>query len=197
MNIKRLRQFVTLVALIIALIHLIWPKLAIDSITIVLLLTATIPWLAPIFKSLQFPGGWKVEFQDLQKASDKADAVGLLSPVSKQSEKTNEYSFLLIAEQDPNLALAGLRIELEKKLTTLAISHGHNIQGGGIGKLLRELSNKNMLNNEERSILSDMVSLMNQAVHGAQVDPRAAEWAINIGPRLLKTLEERAQEPWK
>jgi len=197
LNNKSLKQIVTFIALLLALCHLIWPNLAIDFITIVLLIAATIPWLAPLFKSLEFPGGWKVEFQDLQKTSDKADAIGLLSPVTEKSEKETEYSFLLVAEQDPNLALAGLRIELEKKLNTLAFSFGHEIRSRGIGSILREVLNKELINKEEYSILTDMVGLMNQAVHGAQVDKRAAEWAINIGPRLLKTLEERAEGPWK
>ena len=43
----------------------------------------------------------------------------------------------------------------------------------------------------ERSVLADMVGLLNNAVHGAKVDHRAASWAIDVGPRLLKALDER------
>ena len=68
-----LRSLVTLVALLLALSHLIWPTLAIDTVTLVLLVIAIIPWLAPLFKSLEFPGGWKVEFQELQKAAQRAE----------------------------------------------------------------------------------------------------------------------------
>ena len=197
MNNKKLRQIISFLALLLALGHLIWPNLAIDFITVVLLIVAIIPWLAPLFKSLQFPGGWKIEFHDLQKTSNRADAVGLLSPVSNDPEKVSDYSFLLVKEQDPNLALAGLRIAIEKRLNSLAFSFGQEIQSKGIGNILREVLKKKLINEEEYSILTDMVALMNQAVHGAQVDKRAAEWAIDIGPRLLKNLEERAEGPWK
>lgn len=197
MNNKILKQIVTFFALLLALVHLIWPSLGIDFITVVLLAAAIIPWLAPLFKSLEFPGGWKVEFQDLQKASDKADAIGLLSPVNEEAGKEQQYSFMIVSEQDPNLALAGLRIELEKKLNTLAISFGHEIKSRGIGGILREVLDKQLINKEEYSILTDMIGLLNQAAHGAQVDKRAAEWAISVGPRLLETFEERAKGPWK
>ena len=36
-----------------------------------------------------------------------------------------------------------------------------------------------------------MVNMLNAAVHGATVDTQAAEWAINIGPKLLTSLDER------
>jgi len=37
---------------------------------------AVVPWFAPLFKSLEFPGGWKVEFQELQKAAIRAEQAG-------------------------------------------------------------------------------------------------------------------------
>ena len=106
-TIKRLRQIVTLGALVLALAHLLWPDLAIDSVTLVLVAMALVPWLAPIFKSLEFPGGWKVEFQELQRAAQRADAAGLLAPQAT-APGVAEFSFQRAADQDPNLALAGL-----------------------------------------------------------------------------------------
>lgn len=57
----------TLVGLAMALVHLLWPSLAVDAITVTLLAIAVVPWLAPLFKSLELPGGVKVEFQELQR----------------------------------------------------------------------------------------------------------------------------------
>jgi len=42
-----------------------------------------------------------------------------------------------------------------------------------------------------RTVLSDMIGLLNAAVHGAEVDSKAADWAMEVGPRLLKALDER------
>ncbi len=199
MQLTRLRQILTVGALALVVVHLIWPALAIDAATIVLLIIAVLPWLAPLFKSLELPGGWKVEFPDLQKAAEKADSAGLLGPlVSTPSPREDGYSFQTVAQQDPNLALAGLRIEIEKRLEALADVKGITPSRLGVGGLLKELTRQDALSQEERAVLSDMVGLLNRAVHGATVDPRAVDWALQVGPRLLRSLQQRvdkAREP--
>ena len=165
-----------------------WPSLAIDAITLVLLMLAVVPWLAPIFKSLELPGGWKFEFQDLQRASDRAEAAGLLAsqPVAPAATFTLER----IANEDPNLALAGLRIEIEKRLVALAERRGIETRSRGVGQLLRLLSESGALGQQERAALADLTGLLNSAVHGAKLDQRSANWAIEVGPRLLRALDE-------
>jgi len=190
MNVKRLQISITAIAGLIIAIHLIWPSLAIDAITLTLIIVAAIPWLAPLFKSLEFPGGWKVEFKDLAKAKEKADEAGLLAP-SADVNASLEYPFQIVAEDDANLALAGLRIEVERRLRELAQSAGISIQRAGVGRLMRLLFEKEILTKQEYSVLSDMIGLLNAAVHGAEVDSKAADWAMEVGPRLLKALDER------
>lgn len=189
---RSLRQVVTLGALGLALIHLVWPTLAIDAVTLALLVIALLPWLAPIFKSLEFPGGWKVQFQDLQNAAERADKAGLLA--AQPAPPPAEFTFQQLAESDPNLALAGLRIEIEKRLNTLAEKHGIEPRGRGLGQLLRLLTQKQALTPEASSTLADMTGLLNSAVHGASVDPRASNWAISVGPRVLKALDDLANQ---
>ena len=180
-------------ALLLALAHIIWPQLAIDAVALALIVIAILPWLAPLVKSLELPGGWKVEFQDLQKAASRAETAGLLAAEPSQQEAA--FSFQSIASRDPNLALAGLRIEIEKRLSQLADIHALNSRRPmGVGQALRALAQAEVLTNEERSILSDMVNMLNSAVHGAVVDSRAAAWAIDVGPRLLTSLDERVVE---
>lgn len=192
MDVARLRQWVTLGALSIALVHVVFPGLAIDAVALVLVIVAVVPWLAPLFKSLQLPGGWKVEFQDLQKVAAKADDAGLLSPpVSPEPE----YAFQSVADRDPNLALAGLRIELEKRLVRLAEAHDIGTHMQGMARLLRELARRGILSEDEESVLSDLVHLLNAAVHGASVDPRATEWAMDVGPQLIQSFEEKLAQP--
>ena len=190
MNVKRLQIGITAIAGLIIIIHLIWPSLAIDAITLTLIIVAIIPWLAPLFKSLEFPGGWKVEFKDLAKAKEKADEAGLLAP-SADVNASLEYPFQIVAEDDANLALAGLRIEVERRLRELAQSAGISIQRASVGRLMRLLFEKEILTKQEYSVLSDMIGLLNAAVHGAEVDSKAADWAMEVGPRLLKALDEK------
>jgi len=192
-HLTRLRYTVTLCSLLLALAHLLWPSISIDAITLVLVVIAILPWLTPLVKSLELPGGWKIGFQELQKAASRADTAGLLAAEAPKAEES--FSFQAIASRDPNLALAGLRIEIEKRLAELAeVSGTEQRRAMGIGQLLRNLTQHEVLTNEERSVLSDMVNMLNAAVHGASVDPRSADWAIDIGPRLLTSLDERIGE---
>jgi hypothetical protein len=55
---------ISVAALIAAAAHLIWPSLKIDSVTLALLIVAALPWLAPVFKSIELTGVGKVEFQE-------------------------------------------------------------------------------------------------------------------------------------
>ncbi len=193
-SMDKLRKYISLGALILALLHLIWPSLSIDTITLILIIIAILPWLSPLIKSFEIPGGWKVEFQDLIHTSSRAETAGLLALKSSDEEL---FSFQTIAKQDANLALAGLRIEIEKRLMRLAIANNLNAQKNrpmGIGQLLGVLTKEKILTDEERAILADMINLLNSAVHGAKVDSRSANWAIDIGPRLLTSLDERVDK---
>ena len=189
MDVARLRSWVTLGALAIALAHIVFPKLAIDAVALVLIVVAVVPWLAPLFKSVQIPGGWKVEFQELQDVAAKAGDAGLLSHAPPPTE--TEYAFQSVAQRDPNLALAGLRIELEKRLVRLAEANDIGTAMQGMGRLLSELARRGILSEDEESVLSDLVHLLNAAVHGASVDPRATEWAMDVGPLLIQSFEEK------
>ncbi len=192
MSVKCLQYVITTVAILVAIVHLIWPSLTIDGITVTLIFIALVPWLGPLIRSLELPGGWKVEFQDFERARVQADKAGLLAK-SRGPADQKEYSFQLVADEDPTLALAGLRIEIERRLTDIALSNGQPAQNKGVGRLLRVLGDTGLLSHEQRSVLADMVGLLNAAVHGGSVDSRAAEWALDVGPRLLGTLEEKSQ----
>jgi hypothetical protein len=63
---RRLAILVSAGALLVALVHVLWPDLSIDAVTVVLLAVAAVPWLGPIFKSIELPGGWKFEYQQIQ-----------------------------------------------------------------------------------------------------------------------------------
>jgi len=190
MKVRSLQIVISATALLIAIIHIIKPDLKIDAITLVLIGFAIIPWLAPLIKSIELPGGWKIEYQDLERTRQKVDKVGLLSE-TLSDEDSKKYSFQIIAQDDPNLALAGLRIEIEKRLKRLAEQNNIGTRMQGMARVLDMLSKKGLITFQEKSVISDMIVQLNSAVHGAKVDEHAAEWAIDIGPRILKSLDDR------
>jgi hypothetical protein len=82
---------VSVVALCLAVSHVLWPQLKIDTIVLVLLGAALLPWLAPLIGTIEAPGGWKVQFRELQarvKVSEKrsADASVSASRASRTAE---------------------------------------------------------------------------------------------------------------
>jgi hypothetical protein len=68
------RLLVTGVALAIAAVHLIWPRLKLDSIIVALLVIALLPWLGAVFESLELPGGWKVQYREIQRQLTETQA---------------------------------------------------------------------------------------------------------------------------
>ena len=93
-----------------------------------------------------------------------------------------------IAGTDPNLALVGFRIEVEKRLRELAESQGINVSGG-LRFIFLELRARELLPGSVVSALEDLISLGNQAAHGSAVDPRAAAWVLEKGPDVLAALD--------
>ena len=71
-SVKRVQITITIVASVILIVHHIFPSLNFDEISLILLIIAIIPWVIPIFKTIEFPGGWKVEFQDYEEIEKKA-----------------------------------------------------------------------------------------------------------------------------
>jgi hypothetical protein len=192
---KRIQLTITLGALSVALVHLIFPALVIDGITVTLLAIATVPWLGPLFKAIELPGGVKVEYHDLEQVEKKAEEAGLLAPAKrKQAPPRHIYAFESVAGDDPNLALAGLRIEIESRLRDIALSRKMPAENKPARWLLRELHTNGHLSAKEVSVIEDLLPLLNRAAHGAEVDERASRWALDIGTRLLRALEEKQGE---
>ena len=81
---RRLRIGVTVCATMLAAAHVLRPALNIDSITVALLIAAAIPWLQPIFKSVELPGGFKVELQELKR--EVKEAIGAASSAENKAD---------------------------------------------------------------------------------------------------------------
>src|SRR2546425_11491566 len=71
------------VAILLAMAHLGFLKLSIDPTTVLLLALALLPWLSPLLKSIELPGGVKL---DLREAEKQAEEVGLLTAAPKPPE---------------------------------------------------------------------------------------------------------------
>ena len=53
------------------------------------------------------------------------------------------------------------------------------------------LVDRQIINHEENAALLDMVTTLNRAAHGHGYDDRIGDWAIEFGPKLLESLNEK------
>src|SRR5574342_383544 len=108
---------IPIVAVALAIVHAVWPKLTVDGVTIMLLLIALSPWLGRFIKSLELDRIGKIEFRDfanLEREARAKDVIKDAPPTEKPSPATDQLQEF--ASTNPNLALAGVRIEIERKL---------------------------------------------------------------------------------
>jgi len=186
MSIKKISVGISISAIFLIFIRLIWPNLNIDWITITLIVIAIIPWIAPLLKSLEIPGGWKIEFRDVKNASEKVTS-------GKKFEIAKKRDFITlepIIKHDPSLALVYLRIEIEKRVRKLAEKYNVGTERDSLGHLLRTLHYHKVLPANVFSGLKELVILGNKAAHGTKVSLDAAEWALDSGPRILRVLDD-------
>jgi hypothetical protein len=172
-----IKFLVSITILMVALAH-IFSLIEVDIFVLVLFGFVVIIWLAPalpkFFKAFEFPGGWKIEFQDLRQ----------IAP-----EKQTDQKELLIFDLDPNIAVVALRIEIEKRLRRLALSTDHRPRS--LRQTMDELRRSEILSPSEYSVLNELVVLGNSAAHGADVTESAVHWARDTGPRILAALDKK------
>jgi hypothetical protein len=93
--------------------------------------------------------------------------------------------YRILSEQDPNLALAGLRIEVETMLKNLA--KGFKVPIGerdSTGIIARKLREKGAITSRQAELIKAIVQLCNAAVHGIRVTSSQAEEILDIGEIL-------------
>lgn len=196
------RFIITIVALALTIGHNIWPEVKIDTITLILITVAILPWLASVIKSLELPGGFKIELHDVKAATEKVSTISSKStakalpehPTRRLPEYAEPYEPTIralreVAQTDPRLALVGLRIELEKRLTQLAEAKGIDSSRKSASAIVRALQQKEVMHPEVAVGLSELMSLGNSAAHGAYVTPDAADWALESAPFILSILD--------
>ena len=190
MNNLAVKLFITVGAIVFVIVHLVWPNLLIDAITLGLIVIAILPWLSSLIESAEFPGGWKIKFRDIEAAGEKVASESSIEAPTP----TIEPAFLSIAELDPNLSLVGLRIEIEKRLRSLAKKRSLPKQRS-LNALLDQLSRHHVLKEVSITGLRELIEAGNQAAHGAKVEESVALWALEHGPKILATLDaELARE---
>lgn len=179
----------------IFLTRLIWPNLNIDTTSIILLVLALVPWFIQYIKSLEVTGLGKVELvskEEKAKIQETVNEVGL-SKETPIKEIKNKYSFYNLRYEDPKLALAGLRIELEDVLKKLLKDNNIEIRMSGMRHITNTLINNEVITHKEYTIINDITGILNKAVHGDldEYDSDTFDWVFELGLSLLNSLNSK------
>jgi len=174
------------------------PEFDVDTIDLVLIALAIVPWLAELIRSIELPGGFKIELADVQPAAEvvvqelgaqalnfpPARAIDHKGPAEEATRRLRD-----IAARDPNLALVGAGVEVEKRLRQIAEANGIASERASISRLLSSLTQAEIIPQNVSGALADLAGLRNQAAHGASVSSEASDWVLAILPELLAALD--------
>lgn len=197
MTLKRKTKFIVSgIAISVALIHLIFPGINIDIVIVILLTIAIIPWLDPLFKSIELPWGVSLEYRDLQEIENKAIKAGLINSATDElthesAVEGSEYEFVEMAEKNQHISLVILRIEIEKKLRHIVAKLNIDTKKYSAFPLLDILLSKNILSIAEANVLKDMLTILNRSVQGVENDARISNWVVENGPAIMESLDKK------
>jgi|SRR5690625_1366259 len=182
----------------IFLLRILKPELNIDSISVMLIVLALVPWFIQYIKSLEINDLGKVELitEDQKQAIQKnADEAGILTG-TKENEISNNYTFYNLRYEDPKLALAGLRIELESTLIKLVEKNSLDGQRFGLNKMTNILSKNNIITSGESSLIYDISSVLNRAVHSqlGEYNSETFDWVFDVSLKLLDSLGKKLSD---
>jgi hypothetical protein len=170
----------------------------IDSTSIFLL---TIILISPFIASVR-----KIKYGDFEAEIDPKEVQKIKSDADKHSKiKEDEEdsrpaiyaatdSIRKLAASDPVIALAKLRIELEKLLSRLARINGIDLKKHSLGIIINTLSNREILQINTGKSLADVVSICNRAIHGESISTDSANTIISLGIDLLDKIYWRIQD---
>jgi hypothetical protein len=175
--------------------HLIWPTIKLDTPALFLLALCFLPWLGAIFESVELPGGTKLGYRKrLLQATRKVEDSGLLEDSGAQKssliQKRDPIYWTLI-EQDPNLALAGLRIDIERKLRSIVGISNPDDSLKNLSQVVDIVGTLGLFTKVQTQAMHGILKCLNIAVHGGRVPSEEAAEVVQMGSRLLDSLDKK------
>ena len=114
--------------------------------------------------------------------------------IAKQALPAEDLAFLNVVDQDPGLALSGVRVYMERDLKSAALLHaapGEEVPTG-VRDLTRFLENKGVIQSEKVGPLLRLNSCLNLAVHGSEEwmqSPAVRTWLKEESPKFFRALQ--------
>lgn len=145
---------------------------------------AIVPWVIGLIERISAPGGFEVVFSKIERQLQEAETV----PDSEDID-----AFRYFESSDPNLAIAMLRVQIERRLRKIAEGLFLEVTPKGRPRTLRslaeELGCRGAIPREAVVLLNDLMPVINEAVHGVDVGENGADFALSYGPKILSLLK--------
>jgi len=161
-----------------------------------ILFILSIPFVAQYLRKAKF-AGVEFEFKDEIRETEKLVQLSVEQAVKSESAGEKKIlpfeTFKLSAvrellDSDPVLALAALRIEIERKLKSLVESLDLPIRNElSISKLIEAVRKRQLLSYEQVTALQKIVNMCNKAIHGCLISKTEAREIIDLAEELNRT----------
>lgn len=188
-------KWLTFLGVILIIIHGFWPNFFIvDTITVLLFFILLLPSVAPYLKRAKIPG---VEFEFKEEIQETRKVVQRSVEKAKENERTGKAKILpfetfklsavkkLLESEDFVLALAALRIEIERKLRLAAnFLRLDDKDKMPIFKIVGAMGDRGMLDSDQMVALRRIVIMCNKAIHGSFISKEEAEQIIDLAEKL-------------
>lgn len=187
---------ITIIGIALIIVHGLWSNIfTVDYLTVIILLILSIPFLSQFLKRAKVPGAEfefreeiestkKVVQESVEKAKTKTEGKSKPLPF----ETFNLYTVKRLLNSDPVLALASLRIEIEKKLRlavrpfNLPIERSYELRS-----IIDALKDEDVLSSEQVVALRKIIDMCNKAIHGYEVSPIEAREIVQLTEDLNKS----------
>lgn len=172
-----------------------WEAVRVDGTALALLGMLIVIPIVDLVRKVKL-GDFEAEIGRDEVAKARASASIEISPVPQTTFDDASERVRELLREDPRLALAKVRIELEAALRDLYSATGGaevDPRRTSLGRLIEWLLRREALSASMASALRDVVSLANRAVHGEHVDADTAEQLALLGVRLEEEVRHLTQ----
>lgn len=178
------------VVILLILVHGLFDSyFKIDNITLVLLVILFVIPYFPLIRKIKF-GDFEAEItrQEIEEVKDKVKDL-------KEENKSDYIKNLEeLAEVDLQLALAKIRIEIEKQLRSLYQIYIPNkdilLRPAGISIMLNTLLQKEVIEDNLAAALKDIIDIANRAIHGEEISIENKKIFISTALKALSQLDD-------
>jgi len=191
---KIIQWLIVIIGMILIVVHGFWSSaFKVDGITILILFILSIPFVAQYLRKAKFPGA---EFEFKEEIRETQELVKKSVEQAEKAENAGERKILpfetfnlsavrALLNSDPVLALAALRIEIERKLRSVADFLDLPTRDKlPIPNLIESVSRQEMLSFEQITALRKIVNMCNKAIHGSLISEEEAKEIIDLAEKL-------------